>query len=795
MATDTQSDKANKGLVPWGLHPMPAWIADVLNGRSKEYGANPDKDPKKYSGPRTAWARVFSNGISEMAKENLEGFVLGGTEGFNASYGFNDDKITLGVDAYGNLHEVPAVATDNDLGIPNDLPHRPPPSLVSVQTELLGGQNSSFPGLCRKIKIVFKCYSLGQLKYLVPYFFTPRITLVVEWGWNNYNPESLTDLTDLDTLKKIFTTPEYTKQKIEKSNGNYDIGMGYITDFGYSLNEAGGYDCEVTITNANFLIEGQSYQNTTIKKNESEDKKEDKDKIKLKDFNEFVFDDMGSLSVQSSKKKEVKKTRTVSSMTGTYQPILREEEYTVEENIDIGTKFNTRGKIFKPDNKPSGKANDDGKTWLKMDLIVEIINTFFSLKMLDENMKDSGVKISQFDISNVKMAAHPALKSVSSNILIPNQFAPRFVTYNNASTDGMTKSRLWKAKVENQNYLSLFKESIEDVLKENKFTDEYDDLRYVINPFSKSFPVFQTLESVGLSGEKTGGKYAAGYWGYLSDIYVDVDFFKKLVEQNDTLKTLIEALLQHISQATCNISQLKLITAGEDNSKFTVMDTNLTPISEKKDAIALPTIKLNSIDSAYIKSANLSIKLSAEMGNQMVMQSASGKDIPSQYGQGNVDPKTMNVSRFSRGDRMFDVGVFDQLKPSNTSGENKKSKYTRLFNPSDSQFYTYNRIEGKETISYILYEHDKSFMSSVINNKKDKKATYINNPMMPGTKFDIEFLGIGGITYLSQFTLANVLEQYSYEKAVWQVSSIKNKIEDKQWTTSITAEARPLTTI
>lgn len=793
MATDIQTDRANKGLVPWGLHPMPTWIADTLNRRAGEYGINPDKDQKKYTGPRTAWARVFSNGISEIASANLEGFVLGGTEGFNASYGFKDDKITLGVDAYGTPHEVPAVSTDGELGIPNDLPHRPPPSLVSVESELLGGQNSSFPGLCRKIKVNFKCYSLGHLKYLVPYFFTPRISLVVEWGWNNYDTTSLIDLSDTKWLYEVFKgNPDYTYKWIEKSNGNYDMAMGYITDFGYSLNEAGGYDCSVTITNANFLVEGQSYQNASIKKNDSEDNTQDKDKIRLKDFNEFVFDDMGSLSIQSTKKKQVKKTRTVSSMSRTYVPTIREEEYIVEENIDIGTKFNTQGKIFKPEKVPSGKANDDGKTWLKMDLVVDIINTFFGLKMLDQNMKDSGVNIGRLDISNVKMAAHPAIKSVSSNILIPNQFAPRFTTFD---VNDNVKNKLRNATLENQDYFSLFKESVKDVLVENKFNDAYDDLRSIINPSSKSFPVFEDTEAVDQFGQKTGGKYLSGYWGYLSDIYIGVDFFKNLVEQNDTLKTLIEALLQHISQSTCNISQLKLITVGDNNTKFTVTDTNLTPITGVKDTVNLPTIKLNSIDSAYIKSANLSIKLSAEMGNQMVMQSASGKDIPSQYGQGNVDPKTMAVSRFSRGDRLFDVGVYDSLKPSNTSGDNKKSKYTRLFKAEDSQFYVYNRKDGNEIVSYILYEYDKSFMSSILNNKKDKKASYINNPIMPGTKLELEFLGIGGITYLSQFTLANVLDQYSYKNAVWQVSNIKNKIEDKQWTTTITAEVRPLTTV
>lgn len=813
MATNTQQNRASSGIVPWGLHPLPSWVADALNARTYDYDSNPSQDSSLYTGPRTAWGRVFSNGISDLAR-GLEGFVLGGTEGFNSSYGFGDNKITLGVDAFGRAHEIPSVSTDGTLGIPNDLPHRPPPSLVSIESELLGGQNSSFPGLCRKIKVNFKCHNLTQLKYLVPYFFTPRITVVVEWGWNNYDVGSLVDLTDLDALKKLFTTPEFAKSKIEKSNGNYDVGMGYITDFGYNLSEAGGYDCNITVTNANFLIEGQAYQNSSVKKNQTDSSPRDENKIQLKDFNEFVFDDMGSLSVKTSKKRPIKKTRTVSTMSRTYQPIIREEEYTEEERIDLGKTFATKGRIFKPDKNPSAPANNDQKTWMRMDLIVEILNTFFSLKLLDLGANDSGVNINQFNITNVKIGAHPGLKSTNLNVLLPNQYAPRFTTKNEKQTQSNSTGTLNSVIIENNAYLSLFKSSVEDVISNNDFTDEYDDLRVIINPESKSFPVYEDSPSVDQFGNTIPGKYTSGYWGYLSDVFIELDFFKTLVEKYDTLKTLVEALLQHISQAMCNIAQLKLITAGDNNSMYTVHDANLTPIINTKDAVDLPVIKLNSIDSAYLKSANLSIKMSAEMGNQMVMQSASGKTIPSQYGQGNVDPKSMKVSRFSRGDRLFDVGVFDQLVESNKTAENKKSKYTRLLS-DDGSFYLYKKQsksiettteltrtgtrQGTRQVStitsYILIEKDKSFMNSVVNNKNDKKASYINNPIMPGTKFEFELLGIGGITYLSQFTLANVLDQYSYENAVWQISNIKHKVENKLWTTSITSEVRPLTTV
>jgi outer membrane protein assembly factor BamB len=66
--------------------------------------------------------------------------------------------------------------------------------------------------------------------------------------------------------------------------------MGFITDYGYSINEYGGYTCFTTITNANYLVEGQSYQNKQTSQTDPKDKKKT---IQLKDFTEFTFNDMG----------------------------------------------------------------------------------------------------------------------------------------------------------------------------------------------------------------------------------------------------------------------------------------------------------------------------------------------------------------------------------------------------------------------------------------------------------------------------------------------------------------------
>lgn len=747
----------NKQIFPWGLHPLEPWIKEELNKRAQEYDLNPTSNIQTeiYSGPKTAWGRVFSNGIGSTAPD-LEGFVMGGTEGFDESYGFGlDGNITIGVDAYGKNHTLKSF-DDPILKGSADFPHRPPPSIVSITSEFSGGSNSSFGALCRKTTINWKCYSLAQLEYLTPYFLTPRISILAEWGWNHYDTLSLVDLSDIDWLYGIFEgRPEYTSLWIEKSRGNYDLAMGFITDYTYSLNEYGGYDCTTTITNANYLIEGKSYQVGKNSKTNAES-----GSVQLKDFSEFVLTDIDNLVIKN------KKTTAI--------------------------KIETGKRIFK---------NDDD-AWMKMDLVVDIINNFFKINFIDPNDKPTGISAGNLNINKVVVVAHPALKSTSKNFIIPNQFAPRFVskdTSKSAVNNGQTKKQtLNTAKPSRQgDYFQLFP-NIRSLMEENKLDETYDDLVAAMNTKGatcQSFPMYTDYTD---ADSKNSPK--AGYWGYLSDIFVSVSYFKKLVEKNDTILKLIQELLSNISTAMCDISQLKCDPPNNnDNTEYTIRDVNFSSINTKEDAEDLMRISLGSVNSAFMKSAEFSVKLSVEMSNQMVMQSASGKELPAGYGTTNYDPKTMIVSKFSRGDRMFDRGVIppDAVVDSNNAAENKAAKYKRQFTDQNinKQFYVYKYQNKSLSETFILTETDSSFLRNILLDTRDKKAVYTNNAIMPGTEFKMELLGIGGITFLSQFTLEHVPSSYNYERCVWQVSQVSHKIENKVWTTTVTAQARPLTVL
>ena len=780
----TVSVEKPKQIVPWGLHPMEDYVFNQLKSRAQEYDFNIDPNEGAYAGPRTAWVRMFSNGVSSREDKTVRksGFAMGGAETFNESYGFNPDKkITIGVDSRGNPHEIDAVVGDGS-SLADDFPHRPPPSVVSVTSEFSGAAGNAFTALCRKTTINWRCYSLNQLNYLIPYFLTPRISLIVEWGWNNYDISSLIDLTDLEGMTKIWSG-EYdaTIGRIKTSNGNYDYHMGFIVDYGYRLAEDGGYECNTTIMNPNFMIGGQAYQTSTI-----EQRKPDGTKSKMKDFIEFKTFDLNGLTVAGFSRKTYQTADDVVVATAAAWGGMA-----VITPIATGT--DVVGALITDKNKQIF-TNSSGTTWLRMDLVANIINAFF-----ERNFKDdkgnliNDAKLTKFVVKNVPLCAHPALKSTNPNILVPNATAPRFAKSAEANKGDSIPSV--------SNYDALFPR-VKTIVDENKYTNEYDNIQEAIGA-EKSFPIYDIDYS-----SKNGKKAPKGYYGYLEDLYISTSILSSEIGNNDTVQKLLEAILQHINRGLCDLVQLKLETVSYNNGEYSLHDSNFSSVSTPQDAADLKRINVNSTDSAFMRSARFDIKISQDMMNNMIMLSAKNAPLDKPITQVANDPKFMKYDPTSEGDRFFSRADQKVVIASSTSDASEKTNNARLFT-SDSKDHGPFVVETKETIrsfsgigrkgtqkvtkTYVIAEKDPDFLKNILIDVDDKRAIYLNNGLMPGTEFHAEFLGIGGITYLSQFTLDHVPSTYNYKNAVWQIADVKHKIENKMWTTSIMAQARPLT--
>ena len=139
--------------------------------------------------------------------------------------------------------------------------YRPMPGIESLTIDSKGTLGS-----LREASINFKVWNIVQLNIVEALYFRLGYTMLLEWGHVNYfdNKEKFqtnsVDNTPLDIFDKTqFNGKEDIQQAITKknkeSNGNYDGMLGTVTNFYYSFNQDGGFDCNIKLVGLGSVID------------------------------------------------------------------------------------------------------------------------------------------------------------------------------------------------------------------------------------------------------------------------------------------------------------------------------------------------------------------------------------------------------------------------------------------------------------------------------------------------------------------------------------------------------------
>lgn len=145
------------------------------------------------------------------------------------------------------------------LGGTEELGYRPMPGLVSVQVETTGRLGS-----LKQATINFKVWNMNQLNIIEALYFRLGYSMLVEWGHTQYFsntnsngtviPDGVFVNSEIYGIENPFrseTTKEAIQQAIArkaiKTSGNYDGMLGIVSNFTWSFNQEGGYDCVVRL--------------------------------------------------------------------------------------------------------------------------------------------------------------------------------------------------------------------------------------------------------------------------------------------------------------------------------------------------------------------------------------------------------------------------------------------------------------------------------------------------------------------------------------------------------------------
>ena len=455
---------------PWAPHPIPSWLIKEFTRRQKDIGfeypaANntvtwsENGTWQNYKGPMTAWARLFSNGTGKISynsrSSRRDGFALYGGQGFDDAFGFYknssgniSNQTILGYDSKGEPHTLDLTNDGNLVSFSNKLindqrttqKYLPAPGIVSIDSVIQKER-------IRKVTINWKCYGFAQLEYMTPYFLTPKISMVVEFGWNHFNPESLLFLKDegdnLEKLKELFLNKGYLlyDDNIKNSFGLYDVTMGYITGFDFSSQDGITFDCKTEIMSKHANYSGVQVKNAA---NISSDQNKS---IIQSSFPEFLEKRLTKLPNCIEKKKsfrdpldsEEEKAARGSDATFFFNkfPFYMDTSATPvakpEDRIFIGRKREYEDSDLMQEVKEyDWDAKDQKDVWVTMGFLVELANVFFereiSIKYKDDDKKQKELfSLYNINIDDVKIGAHPNLISTDGNVLlIPNADSPKF---------------------------------------------------------------------------------------------------------------------------------------------------------------------------------------------------------------------------------------------------------------------------------------------------------------------------------------------------------------------------------
>ena len=898
-------------LIPWEPHVFPIEIQQELNRRAINRGLKfvntatakweeQNDDWSTYRGPMTSWVRACSNGQGIQHKNSSEdkpGFVFYGGKDFYTGYGFNNggkgyeanDSI-IGYTPLGIPHVI------HNAGISNYPIHVPPPEIekisANIQKEYL-----------RRVSLEWVCFSSAQLEYMTPYFLVPGISVIVEWGWNHFNPLSLLDLTSDAKLKKIFNNPYplYT-DNVLKSRGNYEVLFGIVTNFEWSI-DGNKIRCRTEITSKDRIWAGQmitanmiqedAAETTNTRQADSSTKPNLPVIDSLRKFVDSYIDKFsgfvgrpgqteGQVFVQVAQSAisgqpqttTIERKVTVPATATMEEPGVRIPSFAnlpttkiIKEEVPISFSelrnnplkafidfmvtthpdnyqeylFGVfEGRKFGPNVPPpptysraaiQGVTAIDSTTsnsvldfdsrsqhkylWLNMGLIVEIINYHANLL---RGMDDQ--PMFRVDIEDCVISGHPNLISTDGDVLlIPNAMSPKYFSgvFGRPAENGdeydklMNPSSVPLGKHVNKKDLDPDNLSpdiqwadyrIQKIIYPLSGVAHRDDISSLINSNrivykpKKSTTRFEFPLAVDVKDntDKTERTYKALFTGYLKNLYISAEAFKKIIH-GDGVKSfpdVYNALFDVINTAAANFWDLRLVgSSGRESTEklatMKIIDTHFTQYTSNDGQIY--TFDYYGADSLFH-----SINFRPTLSNAQAIRT-----IYAATNQPVGKPKPVVLSDKNE---LLDYHFYDRLflsesKPTPTKEQSqlvsdsyqRSMKTLQGIRPPDGAF----QMTQDGIIYRIAIPKANADILSLLLDDEDKGHNPRYTGIMPGIQAEFTLQGIAGIRTFGLFRVRGLPEPYSEKNIVFRIINVTDTIQNGNWMTTIIAGVIPLT--
>ena len=536
-----------------------------------------------------AWVRVSSgvgSGCMMLSNPNFQLFAGVGDKVAPSIYGNGTMSGTIGVKWDG----ISPVNTAGEFW-----GFRPKPNISGIEVEEGAGS------LSRKATFTITAYTRAQLDELCKYYLEPGYTIFLEWGWNTRQGVSMySPKLNANNVGENQSFVEVNKKRAA-SAGHYDNYLGFISGGSVSMQ---GDSWTITVKCTGFTeLPGYlaAANNSETRLNTKKQKP-----VIFKPSEITAENDLGRkrFMMAFNKLPSNKQSTRVSNLINF--PIIANPvnfinvDEDVKESINdttsgfeiLGISLNdeevkSEGKSFEV---PSGTHIIGDESFIRFGTLMTIMNTIGAQGFLVGNRL---VSISVNTKNTICSSFKNIYSTDKSKLLIPNANSPLFSLAQAATS-----------------------------------TEEQNEYAETANcSISYETTVVQFPASIELKGGAAAGKkiqYTDGNihginkpaykWGFLDDLYVNMEFVKGILEtQNFSIKDALYQILNGMSGASGGVWDFQIVettTVGGSSTELSVVDLNF--MGDK--GAGMTTFYVSGVNSVFLD-ANFDMDMSgAKMG-------------------------------------------------------------------------------------------------------------------------------------------------------------------------------------
>jgi len=724
-----------------------------------------------------AWVRVASGvggGCQIISNPN---FALFGK--YPTIYGNDTMSGTVGTTWFGNS----IIAGGEFHG------YRPKPNITSIEIDEGAGNIS------RKATFSITCYTRAQLDTLCKYYLEPGYTIFLEWGWNTN--KGVSQYKQKLTADEVGDNQSFqvVNKKRKAAGGHYDNYLGFITGGSVAMS---GQEWTITVKCTGFTelpaflnaadnTEGK--EETTFNKAEAY---EASDISSEQDVGKQRF--MMAFNNLPSNKQSLEVTELLKDVN--YASTLN--YINVDENVKAEMNSKLKGTSFLGFTFGGGaKTQDKGKDAKKVDLPegTELIgdSAFIRFAVLSEILSKIGFQAFKVgnklvsvrvNTKNTVCFAFPKIFSTDKNkLFIPNPNTPKFSLLQASENQTQT------------DFTNVIDNSIKDGTTTVRFP--YDE------PISNGSVASRGQIQFGDDGTFVGLSKPAGSYGFLEDLYVNMQFVKGILEtKNFSIKDALYQILNGISGAAGGVwdFQIQEQNSSDGSTELCVVDMNVNPQTSgtpyKFDVAGANSVFMDASLDLDISGAKMNQIIGNRLGQKV---NGSQPQVNSKKKKGLFTDLDDLVLKSIEGKQAKPAdkgtkGKTKSAKEESEAAEKAKEKAMQMFlskigyAPKIDLIASSDFSKTLEEMTYITAYNDQLVFESLKNGNDVIKEENGVSALMP-IKFSFTIHGVSGIKRGDKFMVSGIPRAYE-QTGFFQVTSVKHTITDMIWKTEITGGFR-----